>query len=71
MENADLKKLGKNIRDLREKTGFSQMKFAEHLEVHLNTVSLMERGKVNVPTLQLIKAARVLECKVTEFFKGI
>ena len=71
MDNTDLIKLGKNIRTIREKAGYSQMKFAEMLEAHLNTVSMMERGKINVPTLQLIKVAKTLGCKVTEFFKGI
>lgn len=70
MEN-DLQKIGKNIKLLREKAGYSQMKFAELLEAHLNTVSMMERGKINIPTLQLLKMSKVLDCEITDLFKGI
>jgi transcriptional regulator with XRE-family HTH domain len=70
MEN-NLQIIGKNIRSLRQKAGISQMKFAELLEVHLNTISMMERGKINFPTLQLIKVSKILGCKLSDLFKGV
>jgi transcriptional regulator with XRE-family HTH domain len=70
MDNNDLEKLGENIKKQREKLGISQMKFAELMGLHLNSVSLMERGKVNIPVLQMLKMAKILNCKVVSFFKG-
>jgi transcriptional regulator with XRE-family HTH domain len=71
MEKTDLLKLGENIKKHREKSGISQMKFAELMGLHLNTISLMERGKTNIPVLQLLKISKILNCKVTALFKGL
>jgi transcriptional regulator with XRE-family HTH domain len=71
MEKTELVKLGENIKKHREKSGISQMKFAELMGLHLNSISLMERGKTNIPVLQLLKIAKILNCKVTTLFKGL
>jgi transcriptional regulator with XRE-family HTH domain len=71
MEKNELIKLGANIKKQREKFDISQMKFAELMGMHLNSVGLMERGRVNVPVLQLLKMAKILNCKVTDLLKGL
>jgi transcriptional regulator with XRE-family HTH domain len=42
--------LGKRMRQLRAKRGFSQEAFADHCGLHRTAVSLIERGK-RVPSL--------------------
>ena len=42
--------LGKRMRNLREKQGFSQEAFADHYGLHRTAISLIERGK-RVPSL--------------------
>jgi transcriptional regulator with XRE-family HTH domain len=42
--------LGKRMRNLREKEGFSQEAFADHCGLHRTAISLIERGK-RVPSL--------------------
>jgi len=42
--------LGKRMRNLREKQGFSQEAFADHCGLHRTAISLIERGK-RVPSL--------------------
>jgi transcriptional regulator with XRE-family HTH domain len=45
--------LGKRIRELRGKQGFSQEAFADHCGLHRTAMSLIERGK-RVPSLRTL-----------------
>jgi transcriptional regulator with XRE-family HTH domain len=45
--------LGKRLRELRTKQGFSQEAFADHCGLHRTAMSLIERGK-RVPSLRTL-----------------
>ncbi len=50
------KLLGKRIQELRKYKGFSQEKFAEQIDIAINTMSNIERGNafMTAPTLEKI-----------------
>lgn len=60
-EKKELIKLGAYIRKLREKKGFSQESFADHVELHRTYMGGVERGERNISFLNLIKIARKLD----------
>lgn len=47
--------IGKNIRALREKRGYSQDNLAEIMEVHRSTISKVETGKFAITIDYLVK----------------
>lgn len=62
------KKLGKRIKELRKKKGFTQEQVAEMVELEQNTISVIESGR-NFPTLvTLEKIANVLDVELSDFF---
>ena len=65
----DEKKLiGRRIKELRKRKGFSQEQLAEKAETSPNYLSRMERGTEN-PTLDmLIKLSNTLEVEMCEMF---
>ncbi len=56
------------IRELREKAGFTQVKFAAAVGVTQSTVSQWEAGKTYPNTAKLQKLAAVLGCSVDDLF---
>ncbi len=59
--------LGKRIKEFRKKKGFSQQKLAEKSGLSFNTITRMEQGIGDSPTLKtLIKLADVLEVGLDE-----
>lgn len=62
------KKLGKKIKEIRKKRGFTQEKLAEMIEMEQNTISVIESGR-NFPTLATLeKIAAVLGVELSDFF---
>jgi transcriptional regulator with XRE-family HTH domain len=63
--------LGKRMRDLRAKHGFSQEAFADHCGLHRTAMSLIERGK-RVPNLRtLVTISRGFGITLSELLRGI
>ena len=61
----------KFLRALRKRAGLSQMKLAEFLNVHLNTVWAWENNKNDGPnSQQLIKICELLHVTETELLNG-
>lgn len=60
------KKLGKNLKKLREKADLTQADVAEKAGIHVNFYARVERGeeKASLDTLEAI--AKVLKVKVSE-----
>jgi DNA-binding XRE family transcriptional regulator len=58
--------LGKRIRQLREKCGLSQEKFAEKCEFDRTYISLLERGKRNPSYTNLLKVAKGFEISISD-----
>ena len=61
--------VGRNLRDIRTKKGFSLRALAESSGLNANTLSLIENGKISpsVSTLQQLSLA--LHVPITTFFE--
>ena len=71
MQQQVLAALGKRMRELRAKQGFSQEAFADHCGLHRTAVSLIERGK-RVPSLTtLLTISRGFGLSLSEFLRGV
>jgi transcriptional regulator with XRE-family HTH domain len=63
--------LGKRMRELRAKQGFSQEAFADHCGLHRTAVSLIERGQ-RVPSLRTLLTISVgFGISLSELLKGV
>lgn len=67
----NLKKLGQQIRKLREERGYSQEDFAIEAGLDRSYMGGIERGERNIATLNLIKIAKALKVEVGELFPPI
>ena len=52
-----LEELGNNIRQIREKLGFSQEHVAEHLDLNRQAIISIEAGKRKIDSFELFKLA--------------
>ena len=63
--------LGKRIRELRAKQGFSQEAFADHCGLHRTAMSLIERGQ-RVPSLRtLLTISSGFGISLSQLLRGI
>lgn len=63
--------LGKRMRQLREKQGYSQEAFADQCGLHRTAVSLIERGK-RVPSLTtLVTISSGFGISVSDLLRGV
>lgn len=61
--------LGKRVRDLRVRRGWSQEKLAEKANLHPTYIRGIERGKRNPSYLSLAKLARALSVSLPELLR--
>lgn len=71
MEKDYLTLFGKRVRELRQKTGLSQEKFALKIEMDRTYFSSVESGKRNISLLNIKKIADGLEISVDNLFKNL
>ena len=62
------KKVGKRIKELRNKLGISQEELAFRSEIHRTYIASLEVGKRNVSIETLEKVVNALEVSLSEFF---
>ncbi len=60
---AQLRSLGKRVRELRKARGLSQERLAELAEVHENHIRRIEAGTANPSYLVLLRIARALDVR--------
>ncbi len=66
MSDAELKQLGRSIREMRNERRLTQLEVAEASSISANYFAQIERGEVN-PSYSLLKAiARALKIKLSE-----
>ena len=65
------KRLGKRIRDLRAKRGWSQEEFADVMGLHRTYVGAVERGEKNLTIQSLHTIATTLNTSIAALFRGI
>jgi len=63
--------LGKRIRNLREKTGLSQEKFALKIEMDRTYFASVEAGKRNIAIRNIKKIADGLGVTLSELFENL
>ena len=61
-------KVGKRIKELRNKIGISQEELAFRSEIHRTYIASLEVGKRNVSIETLEKVVNALEVSLSEFF---
>ncbi len=71
MEKDYLTLFGQRVRELRQKTGLSQEKFALKIEMDRTYFSSVESGKRNISLLNIKKIADGLEISVDKLFKDL
>ncbi|WP_394548849.1 helix-turn-helix transcriptional regulator [Priestia aryabhattai] len=60
--------MGNNIKEFRERKGWSQAELARQLEVHKSWIHKLETSKAE-PTLRMaLRMADILECTVEDLF---
>jgi len=64
-------KLGRNLRRVREKRGWSQEGFAFRCGVHRTYVGSVERGEYNVTVLTLRKFTKALGISLRDAIRGL
>ena len=62
-------KVGKRIKELRNKLGISQEELAFRSDIHRTYIASLEVGKRNVSIETLEKVVNALEVSMSEFFK--
>lgn len=65
-----MRDIGKNVRQAREKKGYSQERLAELLFVTRQTVSNYETGRSRPDVETLVKLSRLLDVEVTDLIYG-
>lgn len=65
------RRLGKRIRELRLKRGWTRDVFADKSGFHRAQVGAFERGELNVTLASLLLLAQTLKIKVVDLFKGL
>lgn len=63
-----LKKIGKNIRSLRQRARLSQEGLAELSELDRTYIGSVERGERNVSIINIRKIAKALKIEIREVF---
>lgn len=63
--------LGKRMRDLRQKTGLSQEKFALKIGMDRTYYASVESGKRNIALINIQKIAVGLGVSLSELFRGL
>lgn len=71
IKHNNLKKLGQQIRKIREEQGYSQEDFAIEAGLDRSYMGGIERGERNIAALNLIKIAKALGVEVGELFPPI
>jgi transcriptional regulator with XRE-family HTH domain len=65
------RRLGKRIRELRLKRGWTQDVFADKSGFHRAQIGAFERGEMNLTLASLLLLAQTFKVKVVEMLKGL
>ena len=66
-----LKALGRRIRQLRKRRGYSQEAFADATGVHRTWMGSLERGESNLSFHNLVLISKTLEISLSKLVSGI
>lgn len=71
IKQKELVAIGKRIRDVREKQGFSQEDFAEHVGISRSHYGCIERGQFAVSLPKLLDIAIALNIEIGALFPSL
>lgn len=63
-------KIGNKLKELREKSGYTQNQVANYLDVDQTTISKIEKEERNISMGMLIKLANLYGCGIKDFTKS-
>jgi transcriptional regulator with XRE-family HTH domain len=63
--------LGRRVRELRLKRGYSQEAFADHCGVHRTFMGTIERGESNLSFSNLVKVSKALGLTLSQLLSGL
>lgn len=67
---ADARKIGRNIKFLREKSGLNQKQVAEFLDLDQSMISKIEKGERNISASLIDKLANLFCCPISSIAYG-
>ncbi len=70
MNRICLRKLGKNIKNIRKNKNLSQEKLAELIKKTRNYVGMVERAELNIPASVIFDIAKALNCSAKDLFEN-
>lgn len=70
-EDLFLKELGRRISEVRKKTGITQEKLADIIDVHRTYIGFIEQGKRNPSIGNIHKIAKALNISLVDLFKKL
>jgi transcriptional regulator with XRE-family HTH domain len=65
------RRLGRRVRELRRKRGWTQDVFADKSGLHCAQIGAFERGEMNLTLASVHLLAQTLQVKLVELFKGV
>ena len=66
-----LKKVGRNIRRLREKAGHSQEGFAQYADIERARYGKIERGQANMSVRTIVRICAHLNVHPSDIWRGV
>jgi transcriptional regulator with XRE-family HTH domain len=63
-----LKRVGANIRRIRNEKGLSMEVLAHETEIEYRQIGRIERGEINTTIISLVRIAEVLKVDISQFF---
>ena len=71
MSDNVVRKVGRRIRELRQKKGWSQEKLAEEANLHRTYIGQVERGEKSIGVENLFRIAKALGVPAAAIVRGI
>jgi transcriptional regulator with XRE-family HTH domain len=65
------RRLGKRIRELRMKCGWTQDEFADRSGLHRAQIGAFENGRMNITLASLHLVAQTLGIRIVDLFEGV
>ena len=66
-----VRKVGRRIKELRQKKGWSQEKLAEEAGLHRTYIGQVERGEKSIGVGNLVRIARALDVAAAALLHGV